>query len=212
MQANTIKHRDAASPAGWLEVICGCMFAGKTEALIDRALALPPRRVQVFKHVIDDRYHPARVVSHRGRSYPAVAVARAAQMLEHFRNNVELVAIDEGHFFEDNLHRVCSAFVARGVSVLVTALDRDSWGRRFPLIDVLRAAADVVTVKTSPCARCGGLATRTQRLTPIIDNRIVGGPESFEPRCVQCWTPPPGSCDQMMRLASNTGPCVQHNS
>ncbi len=188
------------------------MFAGKTEALIDRVLALPPHRVQVFKHVIDDRYHPTRVVSHRGRSCNATPIIRSTDMLDRLGERVQLAAVDEGHFFDESLPSTCGTLARRGVSVLVTALDIDSWGQSLPVIDTLRAVADVVTVKASSCARCGGHATRTQRLTTIAEPRFVGGPESFEPRCVHCWTPPPGFSDQMTRLASNTGPCVQQSS
>ena len=188
------------------------MFAGKTEALIDRVLGLPPRRVQVFKHVIDDRYHPTRVVSHRGRSCPAFPVAGATQILERAKRGIELVAVDEGHFFDDGLPEVCSTLVDRGAFVLVTALDKGSWGQRFRVVDALCAIAEVVTVKSSQCARCGRRATCTQRLTPIVDGHMVSGPEAFEPRCVQCWSPPPVSADQITRLASNTGPCVQQSA
>ncbi len=197
---------------GRLHLICGCMFAGKTEELLDRVAALPAGQVRVFKHEIDTRYHPTRVVSHRGRSCPAFPVGRATQVLERVNRGIELVAIDEGHFFDDQLPQVCSTLVDRGMLVLVTALDKGSWGQPFRVVDALRAIAGVVTIKSSRCARCGRRATCTQRLTPIIDGQMVSGPESFEPRCDQCWTPPPASCDQMIRRASNTGPCVQQSS
>jgi thymidine kinase len=77
------------------------------------------------------------------------------------------------------------------MQVLLTALDRDSWGRVFPVVERLRAIAHLVREMTTFCARCGGLAERTQRLTPILDRSMVGGPESYEPRCLQCWKPPP---------------------
>lgn len=190
------------------------MFAGKTERLIDRVRAHPAHRVRVYKHVIDNRYHPTRVVSHNGRSCPAHTIARAAQVQTPGVDDarLELVAVDEGHFFDDDLPDVCAAILRRGIAVVVTALDRDSWGRPFPVIDALCDIADVVNLKSSTCAKCGRRAANTQRLTPVTENRFVGGIESFEPRCDQCWTPPPAPPDQITRDASNTGPCVQHNA
>lgn len=197
---------------GRLHLICGCMFAGKTEELLDRVATLPAGQVRVFKHEIDTRYHPTRVVSHGGRSCDAIPICRASELDEHVDDGLEMVALDEGHFFDDDLARVCRRLVERGFSVLVTALDRDCWGHRFPVIERLRAEAHDITVKTARCGRCGRPADCTQRTTPIIHGQIVGGAESFEPRCDQCWTPPPASCDQMIRRASNTGPCVQQSS
>lgn len=198
--------------AGSLHVVCGCMFAGKTEALLDQIEAWPAARRQVFKHVLDDRYDVARVVSHLGRSCAAIAIESADQLWSRLSEETAYLALDEGHFFDERLPDICRRLVARKTHVLITTLDRDCWYRPFPMIEVLRAMADEVTVKSARCGRCGFPASRTQRLTPIIDGRIVGGAESFEPRCDQCWSPPPGSSDQITRDASNTGPCVQHNS
>ncbi len=208
----TLNYRDVHTRAGTLEVICGCMFAGKTEALLDQVQDRPPHRVRVFKHTVDHRYNPVRVVSHNRRSCPATPITHAIQLLEQVGDDLDFVAIDEGHFFDDQLPQMCSTLLDGGVHVLVTTLDNDCWGRPFPMIDVLRERADVVTVKSSQCGQCGQMATRTQRLTPIVDRVIVGGAESFEPRCVHCWTPPAGSPDQITRVASNTGPCVQQSS
>lgn len=188
-----------------LHAIRGCMFAGKTEALIDLVQARPPDQVRVFKHVIDDRYDPRRVVSHRQRSCDATPIRDADAMLTGLNPAVRLVAIDEGHFFDARLTLVCQTLVARGIDVLVTALDRDCWGRPFDVIGALCTVADRVTVKRGACARCGAPSERTQRLIPIVGENLVGGGEAFEPRCLQCWTTPPGS-DHITRRASNTGP------
>lgn len=199
--------------AGHLQVIRGCMFAGKTEALIDRVLIAPGLRIRVFKHRSDDRYHGTKVVSHRRRSCPAIAVADAEELLGLVRDDVEFVAIDEGHFFDDAFPAMCRRLATQGRNVLVTALDSDCRRRRpFPMIVRLCELADEVTSKSAICARCGQRATFTQRLTPIIDGRMVGGAESFEPRCARCWTPPPEAYDQITRFASKTGPCVQQSS
>ncbi len=212
LHASPTRYRDPRARAGTLEVICGCMFAGKTEALIDRVLSHAPHRVQVFKHAADQRYHRSRVVSHRQRSCSATPIAHAAQLIDQIGGDVDLVAVDEGHFFDDRLPDVCAELTDLGIQVVVATLDDDCWSRPFPMIVVLQGMADTVNAKSARCARCGHTGTRTQRLTPIVDGKIVGGAESFEPRCGQCWTPPPVSCAQITRVASNTGPCVQQSS
>lgn len=210
--ADSAHYFDTPAHPGYLHVVCGCMFAGKTEELLDHVFATRPACVKVFKHVIDDRYDARRVVSHRDRSCPAIAIEHAARVYDSIDEATEFVAIDEGHFFDEQLPALCRNLSSRGLKVMITALDRDSWGRPFSMIDSLRASADLVTVKHAWCAACGRRALRTQRLIPIIADGMVGGPEAFEPRCVQCWSPPPVSPVQITRLASNTGPCVQHSS
>ncbi len=100
------------------------------------------------------------------------------------------IAIDEGHFFDEPLVGVVRDLRDRGVSCIITALDRDSWANPFPLIDQLSELADENILLHATCAQCGKEANRTQRLTPITDNNMVGGPESYEPRCRTCWQPP----------------------
>jgi thymidine kinase len=167
------------------------MFSGKTTELLKRISARPPKAVAVFKHRRDDRYSPDEVVAHGRESVPAVTVAGAAEIPPLLTDGISLVAIDEGHFFDEGLPDVCAALARRGIDVAVTSLDLNSWGKPFPVIERLEQVADGCLVKTADCGRCGGVATRTQRLTPIVDGNIVGGPESFEPRCRDCWSPPP---------------------
>ncbi len=195
-------HREPGQP-GTIHVICGCMFAGKTEALIDRVGDLPDDAVRVFKHSLDKRYHTTRVVSHNHRSCNAHPVSDSADLLVHDAATVRVVAIDEGHFFDETFPDVCVALRDRGLDVIVTTLDLDSWGRPFPIIAQLRKQADSVTVKTTPCARCNGKATRTQRLVPFVGGNLVGGAEAFEPRCESCWTPPPEDDDTLRRSTTD---------
>ncbi len=195
---------------GVIEIVCGCMFAGKTETLLDRVCTFAPEHVQVFKHAVDIRYHPSRVVSHRRRSHAAVAVTDTADIHARIEADTKFVAIDEGHFFGPGFIELCNELADRGVSLLITALDPDSWARPIPAVEALKIAADVVTLKSATCAQCDQQATCTQRLIPFEDT-LVGGSDAFEPRCVQCWTPPPES-GQTIRPASNTGPCVQQSS
>jgi thymidine kinase len=188
---------DSSTRTGTLHVVCGCMFAGKTEELISRVHSEPVDQIAVFKHCMDDRYHDTRVVSHGHQSCDAVPVATAAELLKRVRPGLTFVGIDEGHFFDDAFPDVCDRLRKRGMDVLVTTLDNDSWGQPFPMIQRLRALADAVTVKMTRCGRCDGRANRTQRLTPFIEGKIVGGPEAFEPRCESCWTPPPIDGDDL---------------
>jgi thymidine kinase len=167
------------------------MFSGKTTELLRRLDGRPPETVQAFKHVIDDRYEPDAIVTHGGKAMPGVSVADAEAIPGQLGGGVELVAVDEGHFFGEPLVDVCRSLAGRGISVIVTSLDRDSWGRPFPVAEQLAAIAEEAVLKQAVCARCGATGDRTQRLTPIVDGNMVGGPESYEPRCRSCWTPPP---------------------
>ena len=101
------------------------------------------------------------------------------------------MAVDEGHFFDLVLVDVARDLAAQGKDVIITALDRDSWGRPFTVADRLTALADEPVLRSTVCAGCGSTADRTQRLTPIIDGNMVGGPESYEARCRSCWVRPP---------------------
>jgi len=176
---------------GAITVIEGCMFAGKTTTLFRRLGDHPPQVVLAFKHAIDRRYRPEAIVSHGGKSFPAVVIGSAEEIFARLGPQVRVVAVDEGHFFDEALIEVTNAIAARGLDVFVTTLDRDSWGRPFPVAERLRAAANHPVRLTAVCARCGAVGDRTQRLTPIVGGDLVGGPESYEPRCRLCWSPPP---------------------
>lgn len=179
------------TPAASIEVIVGCMFSGKTSALFDRiarseALSL---RWRLFKHCIDDRYGADSVTTHNGKCRRAVMASNAHAVMRSV-DGADLVAIDEGHFFDHALPQACARLAERGVSVVVTALDRDSWGRPFGGVTALCAVATEVTFLHGTCARCHAPASCTQRLAPIIDGHMVGGPEAYEPRCERCFRPP----------------------
>jgi thymidine kinase len=175
---------------GKVVLILGCMFSGKTTELLRRVASVPSSTVAVFKHRIDTRYVRQCVVAHNRRSCPAVPVFSPEEITQRITQTIRLVAIDEAHFFDHGLVEVVKSIRDRGIDVTLTALDRDSWGRPFPVVDRLRAIASVRELATL-CARCGGIADRTQRLTRIVDRTMVGGPESYEPRCTPCWAPPP---------------------
>ncbi|UCG17607.1 MAG: hypothetical protein JSV19_06155 [Phycisphaerales bacterium] len=178
-------------PRGTIELICGCMFSGKSEELLRRLRARKGDRVRAFKHPRDDRYSGTEIVTHGRDRYDAIVVGQAAQIPDCLGGDEALVGIDEGHFFDAALPDVCRRLAEAGTDVIVTALDPDSWGKPFGVIERLKQVADKVVVMTATCAKCGRPATRNQRTTPIVDGNIVGGPEAFEPRCAECWHPPP---------------------
>ena len=179
---------------GITTLIAGCMFSGKTRELLRRLRCHRLDRGMAFKHVIDFRYRKDAVVTHDGDYLPAVLVADGREITEKVTDGLEIVAIDEAHFFERRAAGLVDAvesLAGRGIHVVLTGLDLDSWGQPFSVMERLAEVVDESIVMHATCARCGRIANRTQRTTPIIDGQIIGGPESFEPRCENCWSPPP---------------------
>lgn len=193
---STLRH-DSSVPSvspidrGTTSLVTGCMFSGKTTALIKSLGQRPADTVVVVKHVIDTRYRADAVVSHGGKAIAARAIAAAGELPLLIESGIQLAAVDEAHFFDESLVAVIDALSRRGVDVMLTSLDLDSWGRPFPLIERIARLADEHRTLTASCASCGAVANHTQRLTPIVNGNMVGGPESYEPRCANCWRPPP---------------------
>ncbi len=183
-----------APHGGRVEIICGSMFSGKTEELIRRVrrAVIARRKVQVFKHSLDDRYgDPARVSSHDDRHVEAMQVADTSQMPALLLPETSVVAIDEAQFFDDGLLSMVEDFAERGLRVIVAGLDTDFRGLPFGTMPVLMAVAEEVTKLNAICTVCGEPASRTQRLVnghpahindPVI---MVGARESYEARCRQ---------------------------
>ncbi|MFS0863001.1 thymidine kinase [Fredinandcohnia sp. 179-A 10B2 NHS] len=176
---------------GWLEVICGSMFSGKSEELIRRVRRTQFARqtVQVFKPRIDNRYAAEAVVSHNGTSFDAKPVAKSTDILEDVSANTDVVAIDEVQFFDDGIVEVVQALANRGHRVIVAGLDQDFRGEPFGKVPELLSLAETVTKLQAVCSVCGSPSSRTQRLIngspasfddPVI---LVGASESYEPRC-----------------------------
>jgi thymidine kinase len=187
-----MSERDTISALrGTLTIIIGCMFSGKTTELLGLLSAYPSSSVLAFKHVSDRRYRSDAIVSHAGLARKAVPIASARELLELATGENRIVGIDEVHFFDKQIVDAVRTLMERGCDVLATALDRDSWGRSFPVVDRLVALANTPVTKVAVCAQCGATADHTQRTTPIVGGDMVGGAESFEPRCAACWHPPP---------------------
>ena len=179
---------------GWIEVICGCMFSGKSEELIRRVkrAQIARQKVQVFQHRVDMRYGEQRVASHSGAFLAATTVSSAADILEQIEPDTHVVAIDEIQFFDWSVADLCNELADRGLRVIAAGLDMDFRGEPFGPIPLLLAQAELVDKLQAICMRCGAPASRTQRL---IDGQpahyedeviMVGASEVYEARCRSC--------------------------
>ncbi|MGB9772736.1 MAG: thymidine kinase [Bacteroidota bacterium] len=176
---------------GWIEVIAGCMFSGKTEELIRRLrrAQIAKQTVAIFKPRIDTRYSADQIVSHNEQTLNATVVSSAREILEKSKD-VQVVGIDEGQFFEMDLVDVCEALANAGKRVIVAGLDQDYRGKPFEPIPQLMAVAEYVTKTLAICMVCGNPADRTQRITESSDRVLVGGTDMYEARCRRCWNAP----------------------
>jgi thymidine kinase len=177
--------------AGWIEVVCGSMFSGKTEELLRRIkrARLARQRAFLFKPRVDDRYDAVKVVTHEGANADAVPVSSAAELASLVPSDAAVVGIDEAQFFDDAVVGTCEALATRGVRVVAAGLDQDWRGVPFGPIPALMAVAEYVTKLHAVCARCGGAATRSQRLVAAEGRLFVGGAAEYEARCRACFVP-----------------------
>lgn len=182
------------SKEGWLEVVCGSMFSGKSEELIRRVrrASYGKQKIQVFKPLLDNRYSADEVVSHNGTKVLAMPVKFATNILDSISADTQVVAIDEVQFFDELVIEVVQHLADRGLRVIVAGLDQDFRGEPFGPVPVLMSLAESVTKLQAICMSCGSPASRTQRLIdgrpasyhdPII---LVGASEAYEPRCRHC--------------------------
>ncbi len=181
----------APKETGWIEVICGPMFSGKTEELIRRITRarIARQRVQVFKPALDDRYHETKVVTHQGSELDSLPVERAEDILARIDDRVQVVGIDEAQFFGGELVEVAESLANRGIRVIVAGLDQDYRGVPFGPMPALLAVAEFVTKQLAICVVCGNPAGRSQRLTPRRDLVVVGARDLYEARCRRCFDP-----------------------
>jgi thymidine kinase len=177
---------------GWIEVICGCMFSGKTEELIRRArrAEIARQRVAIFKPRIDNRYSTEHIVSHSEQSLTSHVVDDAHEILG-LTKDAQVVGIDEGQFFKANLVDVCEELANQGKRVIVAGLDQDYRGKPFEPMPQLLAVAEYISKTLAICVVCGNPADRTQRKTQQADRVLVGAKDIYEARCRHCFEPPP---------------------
>jgi len=176
---------------GWIEVVCGCMFSGKTEELIRRLrrAQIAKQKVAVYKPRIDTRYSSEHIVSHSEQSLTSKVVDDASDILASV-GDAQVVGIDEGQFFKPNLVDVCEALANRGKRVIVAGLDQDYRGKPFEPMPQLLAVAEYITKTLAICVVCGNPADRTQRKSSQQDLVVVGAKDIYEARCRHCHQPP----------------------
>jgi thymidine kinase len=173
---------------GWIEVICGSMFSGKTEELIRRLnrARIAKQKVEIFKPKVDTRYDEINVVSHDENSIVSTPVETASQILL-YAEEVDVVGIDEAQFFDSDLMAVCNFLANKGVRVIVAGLDMDFQGNPFGPIPSLLATAEYVTKVHAICMRCGNLAQYSHRTTADKNLVVLGEKDSYEPLCRKCY-------------------------
>ena len=177
---------------GWIEVVAGSMFSGKTEELIRRLkrAQIGRLKVQCFKPVLDDRYSKDHVMSHDASKLLSQPVERAWHILERIEDNTRVVGIDEAQFFDESIVEVCQKLANRGIRVVAAGLDTDFRGQPFEPMPRLLAVAEYVTKLNAICMQCGAPASRTQRIVDGKDQIAVGSKDMYEARCRACHEPP----------------------
>lgn len=173
---------------GWIEVICGSMFSGKTEELIRRLrrAAFAKQSIVLFKPIIDDRYATEAVVSHQGQSWLAKRVISAKEILENWQGE-QIVAIDEAQFFDTDIIPICNELASKGARVIVAGLDMDYKGLPFGPMPHLMAIAEFVTKVHAVCVSCGQLAQFSHRTVAQTEQVLVGAVEKYQPLCRACY-------------------------
>jgi len=174
--------------SGWIEVIVGSMYSGKTEELIRRLrrAQIARQRVEIFKPAIDDRYAADAIVSHSELRIPSRAVRRAKDILKH-AHEAQVIGIDEGQFLGRELRGVCEQLARRGKRVIVAGLDQDYRGRPFEPMPELLAIAEYITKTLAICMVCGAPANHTYRKLKRGGRVVVGGADLYEARCRRCF-------------------------
>lgn len=182
---------DQGRHSGWIEVVCGPMFSGKTEELIRRLrlAMIAKQRIQIFKHAIDKRYDATFITSHTDQKFEAIPVRNSDEILETLKDNTRVIGIDEAQFFDEGLINVANKLANRGIRVIIAGLDQDYLGNPFGPMPRLLAIAESILKLKAVCVSCGGPATKTQRLTLEDEQVVVGSGEHYEARCRACFDP-----------------------
>ncbi len=176
---------------GWIEIICGCMYSGKTEELIRRLrrAQIAKQKVMIFKPSIDTRYNSDKIVSHSDQSLSSIVVKKSTDILE-LSKDAQVIGIDEAQFFSVDLVDVVEHLADMGKRVIVAGLDQDYRGEPFQPIPQLLAVAEYITKTLAICMVCGNPADRTQRITRQHERVVVGGQGVYEARCRKCYVRP----------------------
>jgi len=177
--------------SGWIEVIAGGMFSGKSEELIRRLrrAQIARQKVQIFKPAIDTRFSHDEIVSHSAMKIPSEPVRSSAELLTRVAGDTEVIGIDEGQFFDAELPAACIRLALDGKRVIVAGLDQDYLGKPFEPMPQLLAVAEYITKTLAICMVCGGPASQTQRLVASSERVLVGASGTYEARCRHCFDP-----------------------
>lgn len=199
------RNADRGARKGWIEVICGSMFSGKTEELMRRLrrAEFARQRTEIFKPSIDTRYDDVEVVSHDANSIRSTPVPSSSNLLL-LADGIDVVGIDEAQFFDDALPAVCEQLASSGVRVIVAGLDMDFQGRPFGPMPQLMAMAEFVTKVHAICMRCGELANFSHRTHQSTDLIHLGETDSYEPLCRTCFDK--ARTEQLERAARKAAP------
>lgn len=176
---------------GWIEVIVGSMFSGKSEELIRRLnrARIARQRVQVFKPSIDARYSIEEIASHSGRTHDSKPVATTREMMELIRPDTQVVGIDEGQFFDMDIVAAANKLAAGGKRVIIAGLDQDYTGKPFEPMPQLLSVAEFITKTHAICVKCGSTANYSQRTVESDERVEVGASDKYEARCRKCFIP-----------------------
>ncbi|WP_447641878.1 MULTISPECIES: thymidine kinase [Chitinophagaceae] len=178
----------AGDNRGWIEVICGSMFSGKTEELIRRLkrVQIANRKVELFKPEVDVRYDATHVVSHNASTMQGIPVNNSQNILL-LAQEADVIGIDEAQFFDSEIVNVCQTLANKGIRVIVAGLDMDFLGRPFGPMPQLMAIADYVTKLHAICVQCGHIASLSFRKTTENNQFVLGESDKYEPRCRKCY-------------------------
>ena len=173
---------------GWIEVICGSMFSGKTEELIRRLkrVKIANLKSEIFKPVIDTRFDEIKLVSHDENKILSIPINNSIQIIEHSKG-MDVIGIDEAQFFDDNIVVVCEQLALQGIRVIVAGLDMNFKGRPFNQMPNLLAVADYVTKLHAICVKCGSIANFSYRKSTEESQVLLGELDAYEPRCRNCF-------------------------
>ena len=173
---------------GWIEVICGSMFSGKTEELIRRLkrVKIANLKVEIFKPAIDIRYHELKIISHDENAIQSTPISNSQEILL-LAQDIDVIGIDEAQFFDSELPGVCDELAYRGIRVIVAGLDMDYLGNPFGQMPFILAKADYITKLHAICVRCGNIANFSYRKIPNDDQVMLGENDVYEPRCRVCY-------------------------
>lgn len=173
---------------GWIEVICGSMFSGKTEELIRRLnrAKIARQKIQIFKPALDKRYHVENIVSHNENSVEATPVDLSSEIIA-LSENAEVIGLDEAQFFDESIVSVCDALANAGKRVIIAGLDLDYLGKPFGCMPQLMAIAEYVTKVHAICMVCGEVASHSYRLSESNERVLLGETDLYEARCRRCF-------------------------